>query len=335
MILNQTWEISVILFLQDLGDWLTPIMQVFTSLGYGVFYLLFVPLIYWCLDSRLGIKMTIFLQLSASVNGILKQATHAPRPYWIDSQIKVIHASTSFGMPSGHAQMSTIWLLVAAYTKKKWSWIIALTITLMVGVSRAYLGVHFPTQIVAGWIIGGAMVLTWLCLEGKVIHWMQTKTLFQQFLLVFCGAVILLLIGGIFVYRLTGWHIPPEWLKNAPTHLEKDMINPVGLKGIASYTGGFLGASLGTILVSRFGGHDVGGVWWKRVLRYIVGLICLLLLLVTLEAMSPDKEHAILYDSWRLVEHFLILFSVIFIIPLLFLRLKLANRAKESLSDIY
>jgi membrane-associated phospholipid phosphatase len=331
MLVTQSWEIGVIHMCQGLGGWLTTIMQIFTSLGYGAFYLLFVSLVYWCLDRGLGIRMMLFLQLTASVNGILKQAIHAPRPYWVDAHIRVAHASTGFGMPSGHAQMSTVWLLAAAWIRNTWFWIIALMIILMVGISRAYLGLHFPSQILTGWVTGAAMVLGWLILEARVIHWVRTKGLLQQFLIVGTASFVLLLIGGIFVYRLTVWHMPLEWLRNASAHLQDgETINPVGLRGIASYTGGLLGTGWGTILASRFGEHEAGGTWWKYVLRYTLGLVCLVMLIPALEAASPHGGHAILYNSWRFVEHFLILFSVIFAIPLLFLRLGLADKAKKA-----
>ena len=52
--------------------------------------------------------------------------------------------------------------------KKKWMWIIAVLITLLVGVSRAITGMHYPTDILAGWALGLAGAGIVLLLEKKV-----------------------------------------------------------------------------------------------------------------------------------------------------------------------
>ena len=79
-----------------------------------------VAIIYWSFDRNLGLRMAIFLPVSASFNSVLKQAIHAPRPFWVDQGIVALHPENGFGMPSGHAQAATVWLLAGAYLKKGW-----------------------------------------------------------------------------------------------------------------------------------------------------------------------------------------------------------------------
>lgn len=327
--IEHAWDINIILWLQNLSPWMTPIMKFFTSLGYGISYLIIISVIYWCLDSKLGMRMAIFLPLSGVTNSILKQAIHAPRPFWLDSRIVGMSTETSFGMPSGHAQAATIWLLTGAYLNKKWFWSAAISLTFMIGVSRAYLGAHFPSQIFVGWMLGGASVLFFLYLEAKVIRWMRTQSLVQQMLFVFVVSLGLLGIGGICVGLNVAWRVPVEWLNTAAVYLKKgETLNPIGIKSIASSAGAFLGYAAGAILMTNLGGYDAQGSLVKRILRYAVGFCCILILFTILETLSPSPEATILYSGWKYFESFLITFSMIFFIPVLFFRLKLADKPK-------
>jgi len=82
-------EINFILFLQGLGNWLLPIMNFFTFLGSEYVYLLLLPLLYWCIDSAMGVRTALMLVFSVHTNTLLKMAFHTPRPYWVDSQVKL------------------------------------------------------------------------------------------------------------------------------------------------------------------------------------------------------------------------------------------------------
>ncbi len=102
--------------LQSIGMWFTPIMKFFTWLGYPQAYMIIIAIIYWSFDRKLGLRLAIFLPFVASLNSILKQAIHAPRPYWLDPDIRAIQVSNGFGMPSGHAQASTVWFYAITIT---------------------------------------------------------------------------------------------------------------------------------------------------------------------------------------------------------------------------
>ena len=63
------WGIALILSLQGLGDWLVTPMNFFTFTGTPEFYLLIMPVIYWCWDSRLGLRVGIIFLLSTGHTG--------------------------------------------------------------------------------------------------------------------------------------------------------------------------------------------------------------------------------------------------------------------------
>src|SRR4030043_1964929 len=133
--------IQIILWLQIIDDWLTPIMKFFTFLGNEQFYLIIAPAILWCIDSTLGMRLGLYLMINGALNSALKMAFHHPRPYWYSSEVKVYgSAENSFGVPSGHAQNSVVvWGTIAKRINKRWAWIIALLLMLMIGISRLYL----------------------------------------------------------------------------------------------------------------------------------------------------------------------------------------------------
>lgn len=95
------------------------------------------------------------------MNDSLKMFFHGPRPYWYCTDVIAYAKETSFGVPSGHAQIATgIWGVLAASLRKWWAWLIAILVILIIGISRIYLGVHFPHDVILGWLIGA--FLLWL-----------------------------------------------------------------------------------------------------------------------------------------------------------------------------
>ena len=117
---------------------------------------------------RLAVAGVSSLLVGGILVGVLKQGFNRPRPELVEHATLVSLPS----FPSGHSTMAAlVWLtlaIVIARTQPLQSlraFIVAISvaITLLVGVSRVYLGVHWPTDVLAGWTLGGAWaVLFWL-----------------------------------------------------------------------------------------------------------------------------------------------------------------------------
>lgn len=85
---------------------------------------------------------------------IAKELIARARPMEFYNDIYVRVAESSMGFPSGHTMIVTvITLMLFPYMPKGWRWVVALLIPLM-GLSRIYLGVHLPLDIVGGFMVG-------------------------------------------------------------------------------------------------------------------------------------------------------------------------------------
>ena len=193
------WGIGLIIWMQNLGDWLIIPMNVFTFTGYVEFYLLILPALYWCFDTRLGMRMGILVLVSVAINGLLKMAIHDPRPYWVTQQVELLtRPESTFGIPSGHAQNAVVfWGVLAAYINKTWAWVVAVIIMFFVGTSRMYLGAHFPTDVLFGWLVGAILLAVVLRWENDIVAWLQKFSHTQQIGFAFILSVVLILAGVV------------------------------------------------------------------------------------------------------------------------------------------
>lgn len=326
MIHDLPGDIWLIQLLQSFGDWFTPIMSFFTWLGYPQAYMIIIAVIYWSIDRKLGLRLAIFLPVVASLNSIMKQALVSPRPYWIDPGIEAIRVSNGFGMPSGHAQASTVWLYAAAIVKKRGFWIAAITLSTMVGLSRIYLGVHFPSQVLAGWLTGILVVILFVQVEERLLSWFLHRTLVRQIMWIGGITLMILILGGVFAYLQRDWEMPLQWIRNAADDLagkDQTILSSVGMGAIAGNAGGFLGVALGALLSHRKGGFDARGTAWKRILRSVAGVLCFLTLYSLILWIAPPESKERLYSGWRFSGFFLMSFFAIYLLPLLFRRIKL------------
>ncbi len=121
---------------------------------------------------RKKIKPAAVLLLSVGVssiaNVILKEILQRDRPALWPS---IVH-ETGYSFPSGHAMASSalFFALIAISWNTKWRWpvlVFSVTITFLVGYSRLYFGVHFPTDIIAGWLVSFVWILI-VCLRLNV-----------------------------------------------------------------------------------------------------------------------------------------------------------------------
>ena len=161
--------------------WMTEFAYNITALGSVVVLTLTMLLVAGFLALRGQFRRMAFI-LSAGVLGqslvfILKLAFGRPRP---DLFLHPLIAETSAGFPSGHAMMSAVvYLSIGAlvarispdFKIRIYIMAVAFLLTFLVGLSRVYLGVHYPTDVLAGWSVGVA----WACLCWLADRFSETR----------------------------------------------------------------------------------------------------------------------------------------------------------------
>lgn len=328
--------IRFIIFLQGLGDWLAGPLRFLSTLGNEQFFLLVMPILYWCVDAAIGLRVGILLLVSNSLNGVFKLLFQAPRPYFYSSLVRALSSETSFGLPSGHAQNSAaVWGLLAALVQRRWpryrrlAWLLAILLAFLIGFSRIYLGVHFPHDVLAGWALGALLVWAFLKLESPVKDWLARQGTASRLLAAFGASLLLLLLAGAARLSLGDWTVPQEWLDNIAKAGENlPLPNPLALEGIVTSAGALFGLAAGVIWLQAQGGFLSAGTWVKRLARFPIGLAGVLLLRYGLGAIFPDGE-ALLPYLLRFVRYSLIGFWMAGLAPWAFVRLGLAERQNQ------
>jgi len=319
--------IDWIIAIQSLGGWLEVPMRFFTFLGEQDFFFLILPLIYWSIDSRLGLQIALILAASNNLKPILKMFFAGPRPYWVSAQVKAFVAEGSFGIPSGHSQDAVaIWGTMAFGVRKRWAWIAAFTLAFLIGFSRLYLGAHFVHDVLAGWLVGAVLLWAFMRFWDSVAVWLKTKSLGQQVIIAFVISLILIVLGALTVARLDGYTFPEEWKDNA-LRASDELPDPVSMEAILTSAGGLFGLAAGVAWIASRGGYQADGPIGKRAIRYIIGLIGVLLFWRGLDFVFPAGEDLIGF-FFRYLRYALVGFWISAGAPWLFFHFKLAEKPK-------
>ena len=321
-------EIIVNVFFQSLGEWLRWPMQAITALGYEEFFVLLLPTLYWCFDQMVGLRIGIVLLLGTLTNTFFKFLFHTPRPYWISDQVRAYSHETSFGLPSGHAQIAaSIWGWLAVEVKKRWFTIAAVVLIFLIGLSRIYLGVHFLSDVILGWFLGGVLVWAFAAWHKPAAKWLKTRSYAIKLWLVLGSTVILmLLVLGAF-WIAGEWEMDPEWAVRAGE------VDPYSLDGVFTLGGTWLGMLGGFLLITRKKGYFLAGEGgWRRLVRFLVGMVGLFLLYFGLGQIFPRNNDFISFGL-RFVRYTLIGLWVSWLGPVFFEKigiLKFENEQKNK-----
>ncbi len=327
--------IRIIMLLQGLGGWLIMPMKFFSFLGNEEFFLLIMPVLYWCLDAAIGLRVGMVLLASDGLNGFLKMALRGPRPYFISAQVRALSSETSFGIPSGHAQNSAaVWVTLAAWTGRKWPayrrvvWIAAVAIVFLIGLSRIYLAVHFPSDVLLGWIIGGLLAWAFLKFEQPVTRRLSQHSPAAQIAVVFALSLAIILASASVKIIFSAWTIPSLWSLNIRlAGSAVQLPQPFALSGVVSSSAAFFGLAAGFIGLKISGGFDTAGSFWKRAARYPLGLVGIFVIWYGLDLIFPGGE-LLLPLILRYLRYALVGLWISALAPLLFIRLGLAFPAR-------
>lgn len=289
--MDAIWQagISFIQAVQSMGGpALDAIFKAITSMGEEEFFLVLLPMIFWCVDSTVGLRLIVTFLLSTYVNTGLKDIIQHPRPPESLHKVEI----GGHGLPSGHSQSAVVvWGGMATEFRKRWLWVIAILAMLLIGFSRIYLGVHFPTDVLGGWAIGAVILAVYPSLAARIETWLKRVGLVWQLALAVIVPLVLLLL------------------------------HPV--KDVGSSMSVLMGLGVGAILCRQVAPYSAAGPLGQRAARFVVGLIGVFVLYLGLSAVFPGEGQP-LYFSLRAVRYALVGLWASLGAPWVFLRLRLA-----------
>ena len=318
-------EININLFLQNLGEWLVTPMQMITLLGSERFFIFFMPVLIWCVDYALGLRVGLILICSGQINGIFKILFHTPRPFWFDTRVQPYSIETSFGTPSGHAMnTSSIFGRFGVGMNRRWVTWICVVLIALVGISRLYLGMHFLSDVLVGWLFGGLLLLAFIKFDQPVSRWFTTRRVSSQYLIVIFTTLLWITLCLLPVLAVAGWQIPQTWIDNAIRTDPALMPRPYETTGMITTAGIWLGVGLGAVWLSQRGGFDAHGTSPQQLYRFLLGVVVTGIIWLGLDMVFPDGD-TLVAMTFRLLRYALVGIWITAGAPVTFIRLKWAK----------
>ncbi len=176
------WEVGLIEWIQGgLGSLNRAVGTVLSFVGGEIGLLVVLMIVLFCWKKEAGIRLALIITAVNTWLPMIKAAVMRPRPYMqypdrVEGVADVGNnaplddvAAHGYSFPSTHsASAMALFIPLALEVKKRWMWIVAIAVTFLVGISRAVAGMHYPTDILAGWALGLAGAGICLLLEKKV-----------------------------------------------------------------------------------------------------------------------------------------------------------------------
>lgn len=165
-------SITLIRWLQQFSPALDPFFKALTFLGDEAFFLISLPCIYWCLNKEIGARLSVLFLSSAYINTVVKIIAGLPRPFEYSPVIQPLVTATGGGFPSGHTQGAVVfWGYLAFCYPNTFFRGLAAFLILGIPLSRVYLGVHFPVDLVGGYLIGAVLLYGFIKGEAHFARW--------------------------------------------------------------------------------------------------------------------------------------------------------------------
>lgn len=192
-----------------------------TMLGSPAFYFIIIPIFYWCIDKRFGLKLGLILISSIYINTILKDITKINRPIGYPGIRSIFTQSAGgYSFPSGHAQgATTFWGTLMVHYKNRVLNYVGLILIFLISFSRLYLGVHWPMDIIGGILIAVLIVIISELIDSIIIEGNFRVNLALKIALSIIIPVLLIIIFpqkdiyeymGLVAGTLTGYFIDKE-----------------------------------------------------------------------------------------------------------------------------
>ena len=196
----QEMELNFLHLLRDASnEFLDAIFEAITFLGEQYALIVLLVIIFYAFDRKKGERIMYAIFSCSLLNGIVKLFVQRPRPFSSDVANPVTPArqetATGYSFPSGHTQNSSVaYSSVALNFRKKWILIVVPIVIALIGFSRLLLGVHYPTDVIVGLILGVGSAFLCYFLMNKFEHDFKKK------MLLYLGTALVFLPFVVYFY---------------------------------------------------------------------------------------------------------------------------------------
>ena len=157
-----------------ISDFATPIAKFITNFG-GAIFLIIATIILFILikNKKIGFSIILNLAVVTILNQLLKNILQRPRP----TEFRIVE-ETGFSFPSGHSMVSMAFYgyliyLIYRYVKNKYlKWILIVLLSILIctiGISRIYLGVHYTSDVLGGFLISISYLVIYISAVNKFL----------------------------------------------------------------------------------------------------------------------------------------------------------------------
>lgn len=265
-----SWQIDYLLFLQNFRDLSHHIFDNF-FLTITLFGQIFIPmsiicLIYWCINKKTGFYVLSTYLYGFLVNIFLKTTACIYRPWLLDSRVKpltqAIAGATGYSFPSGHTSevVTGFGSIAKSFWKNKVLRYLCFIIIFFVMLSRNYLGVHTPQDVIVSFLIGVCLIFA----NEKLLKWVDDGKN-RDFILISVVTISCILLTLYVTYKSYPIHYLNGKVLYDPSFIKTD---------IFIKTGFILGAFYGWCIEKRFVNFsaEIGSIA-NKIVRFIVGIV--------------------------------------------------------------
>lgn len=187
--LTGEFNIKIIKLFQSFNNpFLDNFFTLITITGEEYFLILLLTYIFWCKNKKFGYKIGMAILSGTLINISFKEMFKVPRPF-NEGGIRTLRAETATGysFPSGHTQGGSLfWTSIMVHVKNNIFYIIGIVMITLVGISRLYLGVHRPADVVIAIFLG----VTWVFISNLIFEHIEKSGNYLFFLFYIIPSII-------------------------------------------------------------------------------------------------------------------------------------------------
>ena len=246
----------------------TPLMDTFmsliTHLGSETLFMVIAITVFWCVNKRHGYYLLAVGFVGTLINQALKLLYRIPRPWVRDPNFTIVESAradaTGFSFPSGHTQ-SVVGTMggVARFTKRVWLRIVCIVIAALVALSRMYLGVHTPQDVLVSLVIAVVLVFILYPVVERSVY--VPKAMLRLLLVMVALSVVYLLYFTL--------------IFTVPAGMEMGDNLAHGLESGWKMLGCTVGITIAWWLDEKYIHFETEAVWYAQVVKVVVGLALL------------------------------------------------------------